>query len=134
MNHRRRRLVPVVLALSVALSGCGTNEVPGSDESAMEGAQTASRTSSASSEEEHVERCAALLADYGPDAELVAAAPGSGNYASVCWIDGHVPKAPPRPEDGSVLPSFDRVVVGVLEDGSTRLIRAGYRSALTPPS
>lgn len=81
----------------------------------------------------HTARCAPLVEGYGSDAELVAAVAGPAPYASQCWIDGDVPKAPPPNADGSRNRPFDRVVLSVAEDGAVVTLRAGYRAWMPPP-
>lgn len=48
--------------------------------------------------------------------------------ATLCFIDGDLPKAP-APEDGEVQPTFDRAVV-VVVDGTQTPLAMGYRTDL----
>jgi hypothetical protein len=45
--------------------------------------------------------------------------------ATVCYVDGQIPKGPPLPASGTIPPSFDRTVL-VVVGGQTYVISAGY--------
>ena len=49
--------------------------------------------------------------------------------ATVCYIDGQIPKDPPPPMSGTIPPSFDRAVV-VVVDQNAIFVSAGYRQNL----
>jgi hypothetical protein len=52
-----------------------------------------------------------------------------GEEAAVCYIDGQIPKGPPRPLSGTIPPSFDRAVLVVVGD-QAYFIAAGYEQSL----
>lgn len=60
-----------------------------------------------------------------PDSEL----------AALCYFDGEIPKGPPPDPSGTPQPSFDRIIVAVV-DGDSTMIVAGYqdRLAVVDPS
>lgn len=62
--------------------------------------------------------------------EQLATYPSDG-AASICYIDGQIPKGPPIPPDPSatVPPSFDRAVLVVIGQ-DTFMVAAGYRQNL----
>src|SRR6266550_925255 len=49
--------------------------------------------------------------------------------AVLCYVDAEIPKAPPPGPNGLVRPSFNRVVIGVI-DGAGVMVLAGYRDRL----
>lgn len=49
--------------------------------------------------------------------------------ATVCYIDGQIPKGPPPPMSGTTPPSYDRAVIVVVGDTSL-FMAAGYRTSL----
>lgn len=53
----------------------------------------------------------------------------SDDVATVCYIDGEIPKGPPPGTSGTIPPSFDRAVLVVVGQ-STFLVAAGYRQNL----
>ncbi len=58
------------------------------------------------------------------------AAHASGEPATLCYIDGEIPKGPPPPLSGTIPPSFDRVVVVVAVGQDVIPVAAGYRQNL----
>jgi hypothetical protein len=57
------------------------------------------------------------------------AAHDDSKQATLCYIDGAIPKGPPPPPSGTTPPSFDRAVVVVVgQDAIT--VAAGYRQNL----
>jgi hypothetical protein len=53
----------------------------------------------------------------------------SDQAATVCYIDGQIPKGPPPGTSGTIPPSFDRAVVVVVGQ-DTIFISAGYSQDL----
>ena len=49
--------------------------------------------------------------------------------AVLCFIDADIAKGPPPGPGGSIAPSFDRLLVGVV-DGAAEVLIAGYRDQL----
>jgi len=57
------------------------------------------------------------------------AAHADSEAATVCYIDGEIPKGPPPPISGTVPPSFDRAVMVVVGEDAF-MVAAGYRQNL----
>jgi hypothetical protein len=68
-----------------------------------------------------------LLPEVGDNPQL--AGHEDGEPATVCYVDGSIPKGPPPMEDGSIPPSFDRAVMVVVGDEAFT-IALGYRERI----
>ena len=67
------------------------------------------------------------LPTAAPNQNLAAHA--SSEPATVCYIDGLIPKGPPPPPSGTIPPSFDRAVVVVVGQ-EVITVAAGYQERL----
>lgn len=50
--------------------------------------------------------------------------------AAACYLDGHVPKGPPPPPNGTAQPSFDRRLVISAQGVETFMVGAGYKASM----
>jgi hypothetical protein len=127
-----RQIWAVPVLLSFVLGACTGLPAPGSGATAL---QPPAGCRSADDDSGSV--AAAFASNVGAIRRLPAVANNAqlsayadDEAATVCYIDGEIPKAPPPPSSGSIPPSFDRAVVVVVGDEGY-FIAAGYQQGLS---
>jgi len=119
----------LAIIVPVALTGC-----VGSPASATQATAPAACLTVA--QDDHGTVSAAFTSTVGAIRKLssVANNPQLDGYSSdqaatVCYVDGEIPKGPPPLPSGTIPPSFDRAVIIVVGQ-DTIFVAAGYRQSL----
>ncbi len=123
----RRRLLLLLLPVVIILAGVGAF---------LAMRPTIPAGCSAVAHDDHGTVSAAFTSTVGAIKKLhaVAGSPQLDGYASdqtatICYIDGEIAKGPPPEPNGTIPPSFDRVVIVVVGQ-DTILVSAGYSQDL----
>lgn len=131
MTRSRTRISWIVVLIPLLLAACGAS--PAGTESASSTPPTACVTAA---RDDHGTVVASFRSTVGVMRQLAIAAsdPQLASYpideeATICYIDGRIPKGPPPPQSGTIPPSFDRAVLVVIRD-QVYIVAAGYRQNL----